>query len=83
MKRRSADSPASSLKTARCLDVTRIEPGAARCRRPLYRLCPARYARANGARSAVRPRQQHAEVGKYHLHLRCFTVWELERTKFP
>ena len=22
-------------------------------------------------------------LDKYHLHLRCFAVWELERTKFP
>jgi hypothetical protein len=21
-------------------------------------------------------------LDKYHLHLRCFAVWELERTKF-
>ena len=22
-------------------------------------------------------------LDKFHLHLRCFAVWELERTKFP
>ena len=22
-------------------------------------------------------------LDKYHLHLRCFAVWELERTRFP
>jgi hypothetical protein len=22
-------------------------------------------------------------LDRYHLHLRCFAVWELERTKFP
>jgi len=23
------------------------------------------------------------ELDRFHLHLRCFAVWELERTKFP
>ena len=79
-----ANSPAKYSVQGSCPDENPIAPGAAPgvgapcavCEKPV-------------TRDEVEYELQFAHDGatpgldKYHLHLRCFAVWELERTKLP
>ena len=83
MKPSCAKSPAKYSVRGSCPDKNPIAPGAglgsaarcAVCEKPVTR---------DELEYEVQFAHDGASPGldKYHLHLRCFAVWELERTKF-
>jgi hypothetical protein len=84
MKQRSVDSPASSSRTASCHEATRVGHGAAPGVGVPCAVC-ARPVTSEEIEYEVQFAHDGANPGlaRFHLHLRCFAVWELERTKVP